>query len=292
MYFFYVDESGSKDPKISGVKKNGTKFEKDWLYILFAISIFDGRWDKFEREISDRKMRIIHRVSDSTKERFDLADVEIHSSIIRRESERLNNPFFKHVQMEELEFLLDAYYSAIQAHHMNCFAVIVDKKELPDHYDQERLHKKTYEILLERIEQFLENYHPKQKGLIIADNSSKQLNRALAMKQSYLLKNGSSSGVRFKHIVEMPLFVESSLSNGTQLADLCAYNCYHANKYNKPDYFYFQKILPSFYNSPRTRPEKWDGIKIFSEKTDRVRKIINEALEIKKTTIELLPPNH
>lgn len=265
-------------------------FDKDWLYVLFAVSLFEFRWVKFEREISDRKMRLIHKVSGSTRERFDLADAEVHSNTIRIEKEKMQNRFFKHLDKSDFGYLLESYYNAIQSHYMNCFAIIVDKRKLHSFFDQESLHKKTYELLLERIEQFLEDYHPKQQGLIIMDNSNKQLNRALAMKHSYFLKNGSSSGVRFKHIVEMPMFVESSLSNGAQLADLLAYNCYHAIKYAKPEYLYFQKMLPSFYNSPKTRPEKFDGIKIFPE-SDRVTDVIQKGLEINKGAVELLPPD-
>lgn len=290
MYFFYIDESGSKDPKTLCVK-DGNSVEKDWPYVLFAITLFEFRWEKFEREISDRKMRMIHRIANMTGERFDLADAEFHSTTIRIKKERLKDRLFKHASDLEISSLVDAFYNSIRTHNMNCFAVIVDKKELYDYCDQEFLHKKTYELLLERIEQFLMNYHPKQKGLIIMDNSNKKLNRTLAMKHSYLLKNGSSSGLTFKHIVEMPMFVESSLSNGTQLADLCSYNCYHAIKYGKPDYFYFQKMLPSFYNSPKTNPEKFDGIKIYPETSNRVKEIIQRALEISKTAIELLPPD-
>lgn len=288
MYFFYVDESGSKDPRIEGTKSDGSTFEKDWLYILFAVSLFDGRWEKFEREITDKKMRLIHRVSDSTGERFDLADAEIHSTVIRIRKLRMSHRLFKHASDSELQSIVEAYYNSIRAHYMNCFTVIVDKKELAESCSQEYLHKRTYELLLERIEQFLENFHPKQKGLIIMDNSNKELNRALAMKHSYFLKNGSSSGVVFKHVVEMPMFVESSLSSGAQLADLCAYNVYHAIKYSKPDYLYFLKMLSSFYNSPKTKPEKFDGIKIYPEKSQRVERVIENALEINKRTIELL----
>ncbi|MBI5694492.1 MAG: DUF3800 domain-containing protein [Nitrospirae bacterium] len=285
MYFFYVDESGTKDPRIFGERKDGTTFEKDWPYILFAVSLFKWHWDKFEREISDRKMKLIHRVSADTGDRFDLADAEVHSTVLRNAKNRMESRFFRHLHPHEIGFVTEAYYNSIQAHNMNCFAVIVDKKELPKHYTQEMLHTRTYELLLERIEQFLQNYHPKQRGLIIMDNSDKNLNRRLTMKHSWLLKNGSSS-VRFKHIVEMPLFVESSLSHGVQLADLCAYNCFHAIKYNKPDYPYFQKMLPSFYNSPKTRPEKFDGIKVFPESV-RVSETIKSAIELSKKTVEL-----
>lgn len=228
----------------------------------------------------------------SGEDQFDLADAEVHSTVIRIEKERMKDRFFKHVQQSEIHLLTDAYYNSVQSHHMNCFAVIVDKRELASYCDHEILHKKTYELLLERIEQFLENYHPKQKGLIIMDNSDKKLNRTLAMKHSYFLKNGSTSGQTFKHIVEMPMFVESSLSNGAQLADLCAYNCYHAIKYDKPDYPYFQKMLPSFYNSPKTKPEKFDGIKIFPEMSVKAKEVIGKALEINKRVIELLPPDN
>ncbi|MDA8090253.1 MAG: DUF3800 domain-containing protein [Nitrospiraceae bacterium] len=290
LYFFYVDESGTKDPKTIGTKKDGSACEKDRLYVLFAVSLHEFQWERFERTICDRKMRIIHRVSGSTGERFDLADAELHSSVIRIPEQRGKHNFFKHVTEAEMGFLIEAYYNSIKSHHMNCFAVIVDKKALPEHCDQEFLHKKTYELLLERIELFLADFHPKQKGLIIMDNSNKQLNRLLAMKHSYFLKNGSTSGQKFKHIVEMPMFVESTLSNGAQLADLCAYNCYHAIKYDKPNYPYFQITLPSFYNSPKTKPEKFDGIKIYPESTE-IKTFINESMDLNKRAIELLPPD-
>lgn len=288
MYFFYVDESGSKDPKITGSRKDGSIITKDWPYVLFAVSLFKWRWEKFEREITDRKMRIIHQVNAATMDQFDLADAEVHSTVIRIPKQRMEHRLFKHLKEGDVQYLTEAYYNAITAHKMNCFAVIVDKKELRDSCDQEYLHRRSYELLLERIEQFLANYHPKQKGLIIMDNSNKQLNRALTMKHSWFLKNGSSSGLRFKHIVEMPMFVESSLSNGVQLADLCAYNCFHAIKYNKPDYAYFQQMLPSFYNSPKTRPDKFDGIKIYPD-SSRVQNVIQIAIELNKKAIELFP---
>ncbi len=236
-------------------------------------------------------MRMIHKINKATGEWFDLADAEIHSVVLRNTKQKNADRFFKHLQNSEMDYITEAFYNSIQSHYMNCFAVIVDKRELYPNINQDYLHKRTYEFLLERIEQFLENYHQKQKGLIIMDNSGKKLNRSLALKHSHFLKNGSSSGLKFKHIVEMPMFVESNLSNGAQLADLCAYNCYHAIKYNKPDYSYFQKMLPSFYNSPKTNPEKFDGIKIFTEKSSRVQDVIREALDINKKTIELLKPD-
>lgn len=63
----------------------------------------------------------------------------------------------------------------------------------------------------------------------------------------------------------MPFFVESYLSNGVQLADLCAYNIFRAFKYESEDYEYFQKILPYIYNSKLTKGSKLDGLKIFPD---------------------------
>ena len=288
MYFFYVDESGTKDPQTTGLTKDGQPFEKDWLYVLFAISLYNWKWDKFDNEINARKMRMIHRVSESTNERFDLADAEIHSTVVRSPKQRAANPFFKHLHESEISHIIEAFYHSISNFYMNCFAVVVDKRQLPGHYTQEILHKKSYEMLLEKIETFLRIYHPKNKGLVIMDNSNKTLNRKLAMKHSYILKNGSSLGVSFQHIVEMPMFVESNLSNGAQLADLCAYNCYHAIKYNKPDYSYFQKMLPSFYNSPKNTSYPFDGIKIFPDSSE-IKSFLQAALDQNKRAIELMP---
>ena len=52
MYFFYIDESGTRDPEVLKVKADGSTQPKEHLYVLTAVSLFEWRWRRFESEIS------------------------------------------------------------------------------------------------------------------------------------------------------------------------------------------------------------------------------------------------
>ena len=80
-------------------------------------------------------------------------------------------------------------------------ATVIDKRYLQPHVDHEILHKKAYEFLLERIEQYMAEYHPKHNALIVMDDTSKELNRAVAMKHALFQRKGNQN-VRFRHVVE------------------------------------------------------------------------------------------
>lgn len=67
------------------------------------------------------------------------------------------------------------------------------------------------------------------------------------------------------------MFVESSLSNGGQFADLCSYNVYRAFKGGDLSYPYFARLVPAFYTSPRTASEKIDGLKVFPDESPLVQ---------------------
>jgi len=62
----------------------------------------------------------------------------------------------------------------------------------------------------------------------------------------------------------------SELSEGVQMADLCAYNVYHSASYNKPDYSFFKRMLPVYYNSQNTPVEKIDGLKVFPDTSEHL----------------------
>ena len=103
------------------------------------------------------------------------------------------------------------------------FSVVVDKRHLHDYMTQEKLHRKAWELLLERVEYFMWTEHDRHQAVMVVDDAGPQLNRSLAMKHAYFQDQGTSAGQRLRHIVEMPLFVRSELSNGVQLADMVSY---------------------------------------------------------------------
>jgi len=129
--------------------------------------------------------------------------------------------------------------------------------------------KKAYEILIERLERYLGEFHDKHKGLIIIDDVSRQENRSLAAKHLFIQREGNQI-MRFRHLIEGPMFSDSALSTGIQLADLCAYNVYRAFKDKNFRYPHFLNLLDRFYSSRRTDPFKLDGLKVWPDDSDLI----------------------
>ncbi|MGQ9780429.1 MAG: DUF3800 domain-containing protein, partial [Bacillota bacterium] len=155
------------------------------------------------------------------------------------------------------------YFKQLAHHHMVVFSVVIDKRHLHGYMDSDKLHRKAWELLLERIQGFLQQEHPKHNGVLVVDDISPQANRKLALKHAYILREGTSCGRRLTRIIEMPLFVCSGLSNGVQLADLVSYNIYRAFREEDIDYPYFRRILPYIWSSKLSPGDKLDGLKVF-----------------------------
>lgn len=268
MYFFYCDESGSRDPRAVQILPDGSEVPKDHLYCLTAVGLWEGRWHRFDGEIAKLKLDFAKQLYYPHKERFDLADCEIKSNWIRNAKERAQKSrFLATLSDDERERLVACYFRQIPAHNMNLFSVVMDKRKLLGHMTSETLHKKAYELLLERIEHFMYEYHPKHNALIVMDDTDRVLNRAVSMKHAFFQREGNQN-MRFHHIIEYPFFTDSKLSNGIQLADLCAYNIYRAFRMGDFTYPYFQELLPRFYR--RQQGQRLDGLKVFPEDSELV----------------------
>jgi Protein of unknown function (DUF3800) len=265
MYFFYFDESGSRDPDVG----NRAAPTKDSLYVLLAIGIWEGHWRKLERAVSHVKLELADYLRRDGKGAFDLADCEVKSNWVRNPGERAEkSKFLNALSPADLKRLTDAFFEQLSKCRATVFAVIVDKRYLHDHITHETLHKKAYELALERIENFMREYHGKHLALIVMDDTSRTLNRAVAMKHAFFQRAGNTN-VDFKHIVEYPFFSASELSNGVQLADLCAYNVYRAFKTRDFDYPYFAHLVPHIYR--RQTGQQLDGLKVWPEGSDLIQ---------------------
>lgn len=242
MYFFYFDESGSRDPSV-GTAVN----PKDHLYVLLAVGMYEGQWRTFESELSLLKLELAYFLKRDGKGNFELADCEVKSNWVRLPGERAKrSPFLDGLHSGDLTRLTEAYYEQVIERKTVIMAAVIDKRYLRDYMNHEQLHKKAYELLLERIQHYMREYHSKHQALIVMDDTSKQLNRAVAMKHA-LFQRAGNQNMRFPSIVEYPFFTRSELSNGVQLADLLAYDVYRAFKYEEFDYSYFRRLLPNFY---------------------------------------------
>lgn len=258
MYFFYVDESGSRDPSVGTPDK-----PKDHLYVLVAVGMWEGKWRQFDTAIARVKLELAGYLKRDGKGNFDLAACEVKSNWIRHSGEReKKSPFLHALDDKDRERLVASFFHQIEQCNTVIMAVVVDKRKLRDHMDHEKLHKKAYEFLLERIEHFMNEYHSKHNALIVMDDNGVQLNQAVAMKHAFFQRAGNQN-MGFRRIVEYPFFTRSELSNGVQLADLIAYNVYRAFRQEDLSYSYFDMLLPSFYR--RGKDVALDGLKVWPE---------------------------
>lgn len=270
MYFFYIDESGTKDPEVKGQKKDGTAFLKEHLYVLTAVSLFEFEWRKFERAITNLKLELADTLKRRMKQTFTPAECEVKSAWLRIPKQREKESAFLHLLTDsERVRVAETFFGEIEPRKMRLFSVVVDKRCLHDHVDHDILFKKAFELLLERIEHYLAEFHPKHQGLIVIDDNGRQANRSLAMKHAFMQREGNRV-TQFRHIVEYPMFTDSALSNGVQIADLCGYCVYRAFRNREFDYPWFKRLLPRFYFSGKTAVSKLDGLKVWPNESELV----------------------
>ncbi len=263
MYFFYFDESGSRDPSVEMKKK-----PKDHIYVLLAVGMYEGQWRRFDSALSRLKLELANSLKQASKGPFDLADCEVKSNWVRNEREReRRSPFLYALHCDDLTRLTDAYFRQVVERNMVVVVAVIDKRSLHDYMTEEMLHKKAYELVLERIQHYMREYHSKHQALIVMDDTSKQLNRAVAMKHAFFQRSGNQN-MTFPAIVEYPFFTRSELSNGVQLADLLAYNVYRAFRNEDLAYPYFARLLPNIYRG--RNQEALHGLKIWPESSPLV----------------------
>ena len=257
MYLFYIDESGNRD--IGHI-------EQERFYVLTAVGMYEGHWKRFYFDIAYPKNRIISRIAKTYGITLDFAtDAEVKSTLLRNEKARQNHPFSLYQTEDERMGLVNEFYGQLEKSNVVLISVVIDKKCIvPDSKlaDQQELHNKAWELLCERVESFMKECHSKHKAILVTDDTDKQKNLQTTRAHVNLYRKGASSGLTLKHIIEMPMFVSSATCVGVQLADLCCY-VYRRFKDNNPNYPFFKRIEPFFYNSRNTAPEKKDGLKVF-----------------------------
>ena len=264
MYFFYFDESGSRDPSPGTADK-----PKDHIYVLLAVGMYEGQWRPFESAISGLKRVLADRLERDGQGPFELADCEVKSNWVRRRTEREKRSSFLHaLHQNEVTGLTEAYFHQVNKRNTIIMSSVIDKRYLNSSVTHETLHTTAYEFLLERIQHYMREYHPKHRALIVMDDTSRQLNRVVAMKHASFQRVGNQN-MNFPAIVEYPFFTRSELSNGVQLSDLLAYNVYRVFKDEDFSYPYFRRVLPNFYR--RRGSDTLNGLKVWPNQSPLVR---------------------
>lgn len=265
MYLFYVDETGNLDPRTEIPSQSGGMVPGDPIFALTAVGLYEHRWHGFEKTLNRHKQGILDKIHRDHGVLLELADFEIKSNWLRIPKERNKHPVLSRLTSQELQELVDLFYSQLEHHHMPVFSVVIDKRHLPEGIEGDALHKKAWELLLEQVERCMEAKFPKHQALFVKDDMTVQANRSLAMKHAHLLDKGTTGGMRLRHVCEMPHFVRSELSNGVQLADLCSYNIYRAFKDNTLEYPYFQKVRTAIWSHSEPARHPFSGIRVFPD---------------------------
>ena len=286
MYFFYIDDSGSRVPRIP-LASDPNPANRDHIYVLTAVGLYENNWRAVEEELNDYKETIRQRLRAPRGITTGLMECEVKSTYLRNAKERRKeSPFLDALTDEDRTRLAEMYYSQLGKHRMHLISVIIDKRHLHEGTSSESLHLRAYEILLERIERLMSERYRKHQALIIMDDSERELNRAVALKHAKLLHRGGNK-IYYHHIVEYPFFTESSLSHGVQLADLCAYNTLRAFRHEHFEYPFFARFLGHYYNSGNTNSGKLDGLKVFPPESP----LIEWAASSYKTWLSSEPPS-
>lgn len=72
MYFIYIDESGNPDPNVElGTRPDNSTFERDWLFVMVPVSLFERCWFGFEKTINERKLALMNGITRTSGIRLD-----------------------------------------------------------------------------------------------------------------------------------------------------------------------------------------------------------------------------
>lgn len=108
----------------------------------------------------------------------------------------------------------------LQSHDAKLFAAAIPRVPRPATLPDELL-RKDLVFLLERFFYFLEL--KQETGLLVMDGSEKQADRKLVRRMERYFTESLIGRQRTQWIVPVPLFVESDMAYGVQVADLCIY---------------------------------------------------------------------
>lgn len=248
MRLFYLDESGN--PELSGPSK---------CYILAAIGIPISKWTACDKVINQLKtsynipdaevhtawMLRCYKEQESIPDFDRLSYGERRTAVIaRREAliERLkregrkdslkqakknfkNTDAYIHLTFHERQRFISELAQKIKSWaHARIFAEVIDKASYNPPSPGLTPETQAFERIVTRIEKYLSHISgedQKEYGLLIHDECESVRALHSSNMKRYYRQGTFGSGIH--HIIETPLFVDSSLTGMVQIADLCAY---------------------------------------------------------------------
>jgi hypothetical protein len=219
MHILYVDDSGSV----------GDATQQ--FLVLGGVSVFERG--------------IYHLISDADRcvESFglgDAGDIELHATDMYGGRGR---PWSTIKSRPDREALIQCSLGTLKTYHaaVRLFAIAVDKAGVSPRDPVEV----AFEELCNRFNLFLQRVRNRtgddQRGLIVMDEH-KQEKPLQSLARNYRM-NGARWG-QFRHLAEVPLFVDSKATRLIQLADIVAWSTFR--KYEFQDGRFFDQLIPRF----------------------------------------------
>jgi hypothetical protein len=232
----YVDDSGSPNPKDNS----------DYYVILGIIA---HELDIRKMEIDTRKFK-----TDYMKE-YKHCEIHLHDMYKSQKG-------FSNLSLTRKYEILDDLYRFINDLPIEIIVVGIDKLEFTNRYGNKGIFPAAWTFLVERFESYIDDVgRNHNEGIIIVDTSAKMPQKEICTVVNRLRKKGS----RYKeinHLIEEPIFIQSNIREGIQIADACAYCALkHLTGYDKFNP-YWSIVETKLLRSPAGNPEGY-GYKIF-----------------------------
>jgi hypothetical protein len=228
-WLLFLDESGHDHKNTPYEVRGGIALHasKLWSFISavrdLEYSVFGTFLNEHESEIKGSKLLHHYRFQwAKSATPFDESSRRKHALNFLNNSRQRRTPrkdkFIAYGQaslaMVEGTLLLLVQYAA------QLFASIMPHAPKPAGAPEEFL-RKDQVFLLERFFYFLEN--KREMGLLVMDGTDKNLDRQFVRRMERYFTQTFTGRQRTQWIVPAPLFVESDMAYGVQVADLCIY---------------------------------------------------------------------
>lgn len=222
----FIDESGHPRPNDNTNRP-----------VLLGVCIKETNIRELTSRIYKIKMEIYNK-----------SDVEVKATnlITRR-------IFFKNLTRNK-EFV-DKIMDLVFQIDLNVFAIIMEKPDV-NPYFKEGILPKQYFYMLKRIELYCQN-HQYPMAMVIFDEQDRNEDQKISVAFNNFLFQ-SALGKSFEKILEIPLFVNSQITPGIQLADLMAgivRHYYEEELYNKKPEDQFQEWIDKLFNTIKHKTE-------------------------------------
>ena len=212
MYFAYVDESGNPDPNDKDNK----------IYVLAAVVMHEKGLNSLNTMSTKKKQQIWHVLKEKKDSDKPPANFEIHMDHIngrRGLYKRLKN------DNEKWSKVLKKIYYLVSDLFIKIMTVIIVKEDFYAIYPNGSPSKWAFELLVERINRYVERDSEGEFALLIMDSVDPEADNAKRDQILEFMDRGTGHGWEEypEKIINFPFIVSSKLHNGVQIADAVVY---------------------------------------------------------------------